>query len=210
MSLANNKILKSAWTEFIYNGHLQSLGAVAIVFASITLVLNTLPTLDILVAAYCIFQVIFVYDRYRDLKIDSSTNKIRTDHLKKHYSKIPYELGLISVVGLIVILYYSNPLTLVISITIVLLGILYTFKIKDITKRLLMFKNVYVSAVFAIMVLYPYLFYGIYALPNPILIYLIVLVFVESMVSQIVLDIKDILDYSPFLPVSVKTKLLVL
>lgn len=59
--MAIEKILKFIWNEFIYGGHLPSLGAAAIVLFS-GILLNIKITWDCLLITYFIFYLIYLYN----------------------------------------------------------------------------------------------------------------------------------------------------
>mgnify|MGYP001562821980 CR=1 FL=1 len=67
------KILKTIWKEFVYGGHLLSLGAASIVFTS-AILLEIKITWDCLLVVYLGAQIIYLYNRYKEFKKDSLTN----------------------------------------------------------------------------------------------------------------------------------------
>lgn len=69
------KIFKFLVTEIIYNGHLQALGAVAIVYISSILAFDRKPDISLLILVYLVFQFIYYFDRFHDIKSDELTNK---------------------------------------------------------------------------------------------------------------------------------------
>ena len=183
------KTAKFLYAEFIFNGHLQSLGAVGIAYISSVLAFSFQPGVDLLILIYCIFQTIYYFDRFRDLEKDSSTNPQRTAHIKKYLGRIPAILGFLVIVLIFINLRFGNELSMILSLSILVLGILYPLVIKGITKYIFMFKNFYVGVVHALLVIFPCVYYHL--APNTNLSILFGFVFAEAMISQIVLDIKD-------------------
>jgi 4-hydroxybenzoate polyprenyltransferase len=71
-------------------------------------------------------------------------------------------------------------------------GLLYGIVFKKITRKIIAFKNLYVSAFFASLVFFPIIYYGINAKILGGAIIFAIFVFLKSMIMQIFLDIKDI------------------
>ena len=101
------KILKVVFNEFIYGGHLQSLGAASVVFVS-ALLLDLKVGWVILVTIYLIFYAIYLYNRFKEIDIDYSTNKSRTEYLKKYIGFIPVFFYLVILVSLPLLFLYTN------------------------------------------------------------------------------------------------------
>jgi 4-hydroxybenzoate polyprenyltransferase len=178
--------------EFLYNGHLQSLGATGIVYISSQFIAEKSPSFDLLIIVYFIFQFIFMNDRYKDISLDSATNAQRTMHLRKYLNKIPTVLGIFLLVVLILNLYFSTIHSLIFSLTIMLLGFLYPIYFKDLTKKIYLLKNFYVSSVFAILVYFPLVYYSAKLTETKTFLIFLAFVFIESLINQIALDLKDL------------------
>ena len=78
------KLLNSVLKEFIYGGHLISLGAVGIILTS-AIVLGIRLSWQPLVIAYLITFVGLLYNRYKEQNSDFLTNPQRTARLKKYF-----------------------------------------------------------------------------------------------------------------------------
>lgn len=179
--------------EFLYNGHLQSLGSVGIVlFAFYLFNLGGSFALALVLSTYCLFQPIYYYDRYKDYKKDFLTNRERSNHIKKNITVIPYIIIALLVVYIISTLVAGTLEAFLFGIFIMFAGAMYPLKVKNITKFIPLFKNFYVAGVHGILILYPFLFIGhpIDAFSGPLVLIFIYVLF-EAMVSQIILDTKD-------------------
>jgi len=172
------------YIEFLYNGHLQSLGAISVII--LTSIISNIPiNFPLIFAIYLIFHTIFLYDRYIDLNKDKTTNSKRTNHILKYKKLIPYILIIESVVSLSILL-SLRPLTYTLLYLILFLGLIYPQYVKPLTKVIPLFKNIYVSLVYAILVL----LFSI-NLSWQIIIFSII-VLIEQLSAQFLLDIKDI------------------
>jgi len=186
------RVLKFLTVEFLYNGHLQSLGLTSIVFISSFLILGRLASFDILLTVYLLFEIVYLFDRYKYIDIDKITNPERTSHLQKYLDKIPVIMAGIFVLLALLLFNFSNVTSIFFAFTVLIFGLLYPLYFKRLTHKIPLFKNVYVSLVHSLMVFFPSVYYSI-MLPNLyISLVLSGLVFWGSMMSQIVLDTKDI------------------
>lgn len=187
------KILKAIWKEFIYGGHLQTLGAVSIVFVS-TLLLNIKIGWDIVFISYFLFYPLYLYNRYKELKIDYLTNPQRTEYLKTYIDKAPHILTLVTFVLIFGLVYFANFSSIIFVLLVLLLGLLYSVIFKKITKKISLFKNFYVATFFAILVFFPIIYYS-YPLTNILRISAVILavfIFLKAFMMQILLDLKDV------------------
>ena len=187
------EILNLIWEEFIYGGHLQSLGAASIVFVSgILLEINI--TWDILFVAYLIFYSLYLYNRFKEIKIDYLTNPQRTEYLKTYINQTPLILLLVILVLIGSLIYFSNVWALIFSLLLVFFGLLYTTTFKNFTKKIPLFKNFYVAAFFASLVFFPVIYYS-YPLTKTLILGLLIFatfVYLKTLMMQILLDLKDV------------------
>jgi len=187
------KILKAIWKEFIYGGHLQTLGSVSIVLVS-AILLNIKISWDILFISYFLFYPLYLYNRYKELKIDYLTNPQRTEYLKTYIDKAPLILTLVIFVLTFGLVYLANFSSIIFVLLVLLLGLLYSVIFKKITKKIPLFKNLYVATFFAILVFFPIIYYS-YSLTNILRISAVILavfIFLKAFMMQILLDLKDV------------------
>lgn len=183
------KIFAFAKNEFIYGGHLLSLGAASIVFTSAVL-LDTRITWDFLLVAYLIFYVIYAYNKLRELGIDLITNPKRTEHIEKYTKYSLVGLLIAVVVTVFILARYGNFFSMLFGITILVGGVLYTECFKKFTKNIVGFKSFYVSFIWAALVPFLALYYNLQFSISLFLMFLFV--FLRLMVNTIFFDIKDI------------------
>ena len=184
------KISKLIWNEFIYGGHLQSLGAASVVFVS-GILLKIPITWDVLLVGYLLFYPLFLYNRLKEIDIDYLTNPKRTQYLRKHLKLIPIIFYLAIFILVVSLIYFSNFLALIFGLFLLIFGILYTVVFKQATKRVWCFKDLYVAAFFASLPFFLLVYYSHSLLNiNALLFFLFVLL--ESFLMSAFLDIKDI------------------
>jgi 4-hydroxybenzoate polyprenyltransferase len=150
--------------------------------------------------AYLIFYPIYINDRLRGIKIDELTNSERTKHLKSYLRTIP-KIIVFSVLLLLALLFYiGNVKFSIFALLLLFFGMLYPFYFKNITKKIIAFKNFYVALFFTAIALAPVIYYS-YSLNLQSAISLTILmlfVFLKTVLMQILLDCKDIEGDKPF------------
>jgi len=184
---------KFLFNEILYNGHFQTWGSLAIVIFSGQL-LNIKITWDLLLIVYLSFYLIYLHDRYRSLEVDFLTNPIRSKHIKSIYKYIPSIL----IIGLLILIsllyYFSNIYAAIFIILVTIFGFLYPLYFKGLTKKIIAFKNFYVSLVFSLLVILPNIYYQISLTRTTLLILLLLFIFtlLRGLMMQFFLDLKDI------------------
>ncbi len=189
ISETNHGWLNFIWKEFIYGGHLQSIGTSSIVMVS-SMLLGIQITWDCLFISYLMFYPLYLYNRFKEIEIDYLTNPERTDHLKAYLNIMPTILLLAVLALALALVYFSNSLTSIFALFLVILGIMYTIIFKTITRRIALFKDFYVAAFFAPMVFFPIFYYN----HEPTLSAFIFagFTYLKALTMQILLDVKDI------------------
>lgn len=174
--------------EILYSGHLQSLGAAGIVYVAAQ---NLSAPIDLrhLLSVYLVFQAIYYFDRYRGLSHDASTNVSRTQHIRIYARFIPVIDVILLALALVAAI--NQPLAVATLAIIAILGFLYPLLFKGITAFIPMFKNFYVAVVFALLVLIPYVFTGSWPQHGVIIWPLLIFIFIQTLVMQVLLDVKD-------------------
>ena len=186
------KFLKSLWDEIIYNGHLQSIGAMAIVdLACLFFDIKIGATAFVLL--YAAFYLLYLYNREKELEIDKITNKERSAHLEKIAGKVPIIFFAVSLVVIGCLFIIKSLYTTVLILAIIFCGFLYTDVFKPATRYIPLFKNLYVATVFGLLVYYPFAVIGdLSRITSATALYLSLIVFLKAFTMQILLDLKDI------------------
>lgn len=185
------KIFRFLLEEFVYNGHLQSLGGVGVVFVASELLFGKKAGPGLLIMVYLTLQLIYVYDRYRDIEKDQPTNVERTRHLRAYWRYMPLMVLAMLACVLSIIVVYANLLTLVVTGTVVVLGLMYPIYFKGLTRKIYLFKNFYVALVYALFMFYPIAYYAGEFEPSSHVWFVFFYIIVEMVICQIALDLKD-------------------
>lgn len=184
-----NKTLKFVWKELVYGGHLISLGAVSIVVTS-AILLNIPITWDFLLLVYLITYTIYLYDRFKGYKKDLLTNYDRSKHIEKYIKYIPVIIFGSTLIIIGILFYFSNLLSLILGMLILLSGLCYSLFFKKITQKIIGFKSFYVSFVWALLVIF-LAFYYLFPL-NLSVFFIFAFVFLRCLIGTNFSDIKDI------------------
>lgn len=188
------KVTTTVYREFVFGGHFQSLGAAAIAYISGTF-LGISVSLDCLLAVYLIFYPLYLYNRYKEIDKDEISNPDRTQHFRQYVTIMPLILWFVIISVLVIVFIYSNFFALGFSLLLLVFGILYTTIFKKMTRSIAIFKDLYVSLFFALLVIYPIVYYGDTPDSKSVflkIVLLFVFVYVKALAMQFILDIKDI------------------
>lgn len=184
--LKNNKIISSIFSEFVYGGHLLSLSDASIVLA-ITILFDKPISLPLLVITYLMPQIVYLFDHIKELKDDKETNPERVSHMEKMKKAYPVLLVIYLVLLFSLLLVYANVNTLILVIVIGLGGIYYP---KNLTKKIVGFKNYYVGVLSAFALCFlPFFYYGLTL--NSLFILFSLFAFSRLFLNTIYFDIKD-------------------
>ncbi|WP_367343501.1 UbiA family prenyltransferase [Methanomethylovorans sp.] len=188
VSIDLEKILMPLWKEFIFGGHLFALGAACVV-AMCSLLFDLPIGLDLLVVVYLIFYPIYLYDYTQGVTDDLLTNSARARYLsgsKKTYIVVGGSFAALTML----FTHFSNSMTMFLGFIILVLGLLYSSYFKQLTKKIIGFKNFFVSSVWALLVLFFFYYYSI-PITNAALI-IAGFVFTRMIAIQILFDVRDI------------------
>ncbi len=187
--LIMKKFFLSIWNEFVYGGHLLSIGGSAIVLTVILIFDFSLEFgINLIVATYLILQIIYGYNHYSEAAFDLLTNPERAKHYSGSQKKfwigfVIYSLALLAAL-------WQFPLIATLLILFMLSGgILFTTFFKSLTQRIIGFKSFYTSFFWALLVPLTFVYYG--KALNEGAIILSAFVFIRWLLNTIFFDIKD-------------------
>ena len=183
------KLLKLFWDEFIYGGHLLSLGAVSIVFTT-AILLNITITWDALFVTYLGAHTVYLYNRLREVKYDALTNPRRTKHILRYLKYIPYIILFMVSLAAGIVLFFGKFLVVILGICLVLSGFIYTDLVKPKAKRVIALKNFYIAFFWACLTIFLALYYS-HPL-NMSLFAIFLFVYLRFFISTVFFDIKDV------------------
>ncbi len=181
-----SKILTGIWDEFVYGGHLISLGPTIIAYIYMK-ISNYSISWKLLLGIYLITFLVHLIDRYIDIKNDSSAT--RSAYYIKMEKVLPYIL-ILSVIALVVVLTGSFVMQ-VFALFVIMMGVFYTIFFKRLTRYILGFKSYYTASIFAGSVIFTAFYYNDYRF-NLSLILIYLFFFLRWFSDTIFCDIKDI------------------
>lgn len=182
-------ILKLLWNEFVYGGHLISLGAVSVVFTS-AILLHIKITWDCLVVVYLGAQAVYLYYQFQDIERDFLTNPERCQHVKKYIKIIPLMTTCFILISLGILFYFNKFSNLVFYFLVVSLSLLYNKFLKKITKKVVAFKNFLISLAQTLSVVFLAIYYSFEA--NLSLLLILIFVYLRWFTNTAFLDLKDV------------------
>ena len=183
-----NKIINTIWNEFVYGGHLLSLGAAGTVF-SVMIILEKWPDWQVLLMAYLISQIVYVYNHFEEADKDLVTNPERVRYLQK-FAKYYRPLLLFYIILLLpVLVLFANLQTLLFALFLLAGGVLFTIFFKGLTKKIIGFKEFYVALFWAAGVFLPPFYYSFHL--NLFFISFFLYIFLRSYLHTTFCDIKD-------------------
>lgn len=182
------QILKFTKNEFIYGGHIFAIGAISIVIAC-AIILDNAFSIDFLIVVYLIFYTIYLYDHSQGASEDFLTNLKRAKYLENK-SKISIIITSCVLISEIILFYFGNFHSVIFGSVILIVGFNYGNYFKDVTKKIIGFKNFFVSLVWSLLIVF-FIFY--YSLEFTFLALLVsIFVFLKIFSIQILFDIRDI------------------
>jgi len=183
------KILASnLWQELIYGGHLLSVGASGIILSMLLLLsLSISPAL--LLIPYLSAQIIYIFNHSYEIKLDKFSNPERVIYTHRNRNQLKILIP-IYIMALLVSLLFTNLLTFLFILFIVISGVLYTSKLKQfLTKHITGSKNYYTAFFWATTI---FLIPLELQLPiTPTYVYLFIFIFTRWIINSVFFDIKD-------------------
>lgn len=179
------QLIRVVGHEFVYGGHLLSLGASAIVW-SVLILSNKDGGWPILLIPYLVMQIIYNYDHLSSEVED--TNVERTSYLLKAKGKHISLLRFYFLVFLITCL-FANVMVFLWALFMMIGGVLYANKLKPLTKKIAGLKDVYVALFWGLLV---FLVSAYYSVIDLFFFALFLFVFIRWVVNTVFFDIKDL------------------
>ncbi len=184
------KSLKSLKNEIFYGGYFAPLGSPCLI-VSTSIILNIKIALPILLISYLLPLMIYSYDYYKDIDKDIKNSSERAIFLKKKADNYPFIFGFYFLLLISLLVLYANYSMIAFIVAIMAGGILYNVVLKDLTKKIPAFKNVFTASIWAMVgAFFPLLYYSIGMNLSFIIVFL--LIFLRTMINVIFFDLKDI------------------
>ncbi len=182
--------LNSIKNEIFYGGYFAALCSPAFILFTAN-VIDIKVDIPLLLIAYLLPLIVYSYDYYSDIEKDISEHSERAVFLKKNTNKYPFILGFyIILLAVLLILFFNFYLILFIS-GIITVGILYNVALKDLTKKIPIFKNVYTALTWALGgAFFPILYYSIGFNSSVLIAFMVI--FLRCLNNILFFDLKDI------------------
>ena len=185
------RVWSRTWNEFVYGGHILSVGGASVAYTT-GLLLGVSVTWELLLMVYLALQAIYLYDRYTDIKRDILVSTERAAYLSRGIKRIPFAIGLCSSLFVIFLVASGNLMAIVFGLVLVGGAFCYNIYLKRLTKRIIAFKNLFVSLCWASITPFVALYY-LYPVNTEVLL-LFSFVFIILFVNVSFCDIKDCED----------------
>ncbi|MFA7243857.1 MAG: UbiA family prenyltransferase [Patescibacteria group bacterium] len=185
-----SKVLKTIWSEFIYGGHLLSIGSAGIVFSAAKLIGSSYDW-AILIVVYCFSQAIYLFNRLEEFETDIETNPSRTEHIKNRLKSLKIEILAYLVFAYVIMIYQRTWGAIFFSFIPLFIGWTYTKYLKDLTSKIIGLKTIIVSITWALLLPFYYLYFEI---SSNLMTFLLVFLFIllRWVLNTSFFDVKDI------------------
>ncbi len=190
--------LRAVFEEYVYGGHIAGTALLGIIFTFgflKAIQTNTSFQIDypLLVMAYFTPVIVYSYDHYRDLRQDMRCNPDRASYLetKERYYKYVILAYLVILFALIVIGDEPDGLVAIFIMILVGGGLLYASTSKYFTKYVPVYKNIYVSLMWALAGTFLFEIYYKSAI-SAFTLLMFLYIFLKYMTNTIFCDLKDI------------------
>lgn len=183
------KLLDFLKNEFVYGGHLLSLGAVGIVITA-ALILDIGITWDFMLITYSLIYIAYSYNRLIEFRSDYLTNPLRTQHLERSIRFLPFVIILASSIVVFLTAKFGNVRSIFLVVLLVIGSLLYSVCLKGLTRNIVGFKSFYVSFFWAFLIALLASYY--YRPLSAAVLIIFLFVFLRLVVNTVFFDIKDI------------------
>lgn len=185
-----NEILTTTIKEIIYGGYFTALLGPSLVVAT-SILTNVMISLPLLIITYLIPLIVYSFDYYKDMEKDQDFNQERVAHLNRKKRFYPYLMLSYVLILTFLILFFSNWMMISFILFLVMVGVVYSFRIKSFTQKIPAFKNIYTVIIWSLAGSLSVVFF--YQLQLNVAYFLICLsIFLKMLPNAIFFDLKDI------------------
>jgi 4-hydroxybenzoate polyprenyltransferase len=184
------ELFSSFKDELIYGGYIPALVGPALVITT-AIITSMELSLPILIISYLIPLMVYSFDYYQDMDKDMDTNHSRACHFQRKRKLYPYMLGCFLVFLFILLIFFTNWMTFSFILSLILVGVLYPLGLKNFTKRIPGFKNMYTICIWAVAGTFSIAFYNMLIIDVSYLL-IFLFFFLKMLPNTIFFDLKDI------------------
>lgn len=184
------KSLKYLKNEITYGGYLAALCSPCFIIST-SIILDIKISIPMLLISYLLPLIIYSYDYYKDIDKDIKNNSERATFLKRKADRYPFVFAFYSLFLVSLLVLYSNWGMVVFIVAIMAGGILYNVVLKNLTKKIPVFKNMFTALTWALVGAFFPLFYYSMSI-NISFIIAFSFIFMRVMNNVMFFDLKDI------------------
>jgi 4-hydroxybenzoate polyprenyltransferase len=182
-------IFNDLQNEITFGGYFAALCSPSFLIVT-SLMMNIRLDLPILFIAYFLPLIVYSYDYYKDIDKDIVDNSERANYLKKNAKNYPFLLAIYIILLGSLLIIFSNYNLIYFILLLITVGILYNVALKNITKKIHLFKNIYTALTWAIgAAIFPVLYYSLTI--NPIVLIAFLTIFLRCLNNILFFDLKD-------------------
>ena len=186
----NFKSLNYLKNEITYGGYLAALCSPCFIIST-SVMLNIKIAMPMLLISYLLPLIVYSYDYYKDIDKDIKNNSERAVFLKKKANMYPFVFGFYSLFLVSLLVLYSNWGMVVFIVAIMAGGILYNVALKNITKKIPAFKNIFTALTWALVgALFPLFYYSMTINLSFVIAFLFI--FMRVLNNVMFFDLKDV------------------
>lgn len=186
----HSKYLLKIQDEIIYGGYFAALCGPAFII-SVSFMANFYVCIPLIAITYLIPLIVYSYDYYQDMGKDLTTNTERSIYFTKRSGIYPYIMSGYTMILAILLVFFSNITLISFILILVVLGVLYTVILKNFTRKLPAFKNIYTALTWSLAGTFFIPFY--YSLNiNWAYILIFLFIFIKCLSNIIFFDLKDV------------------
>ncbi len=174
--------------EFVYGGHILALGS-SFVAISTMILFNVVIRWEFLPIIYLMTLCIYNFDHFKELDADLSNNSGRVNHLLKYKKLLPFLIAFYGIVSIVLLLVFGNLESILFGIIFLTMGLVYSYKVKEFTSKILAFKNFYTALAVALSVFYTVIYCGYWI--NYLFLTIFIFLFLRFLINTSFCDIKD-------------------
>lgn len=183
-----NKLKTCIKKEFIHGGHVLALGS-SLVAVSVMILNGMILKWEFLPIIYLITLCIYNFDHFRELEKDFSDNLGRVNHLFKYKKILPILITAYGISSITLLIMFGNLESIIFGIIFLSMGIVYSYKVKKLTSKILAFKNFYTASAVALSALFTVIYCGFQI--NWLFFVIFIFLFLRFFVNTSFCDIKD-------------------
>lgn len=183
--LREGKLLKRFTDEILYGAHLIAFSNALIVLIALVLLNNYDDLAKLFAIAYFVILIIYRFNHLREMTKDISSNPERHGYLSERIETYRFTI-ILSFLALVVLLSFTNTKTMIFVAILLVMDLLYP---KQLTKKIVAFKDLYVAFFWSLIVFLPIFYYSIKIEFGFILFF--IFVFLRSLLNITFYDLKD-------------------